>query len=122
MLTWFAARSWPGNVRELRNVIERAVIMAAEGEIRMEHLPGAVVTAQPAPAQSTREDLLQIPVGARISEVEKAYVRLTLKHTNNNKTRAAEMLGLCLRTLHYKLRSYEAGKLPAAGANGNSGG
>ena len=52
-----------------------------------------------------------------MSEVEEAYLRLTLKHLHNNKRRAADMLGLCLRTLHNKLRSYEADK--ARSANGS---
>jgi DNA-binding NtrC family response regulator len=118
VLAWFAALSWPGNVRELRNQIERAVIMAAEGEIQLRHIPGAVralqPARQPAPAKAAPDDVLQVAVGTPLSDVEKAYVRLTLKHTRNNKTRAAELLGLCLRTLHNKLRSYESEVVAAA--------
>jgi DNA-binding protein Fis len=51
-----------------------------------------------------------------MSDVEESYVRLTLKHVNNNKRRAADMLGLCLRTLHNKLRAYEGDKARSAGA------
>ena len=121
VLDWFATRSWPGNVRELRNMVERGVIVAGEGEIRLHHLPGATVTppapvAAPAPVS---DDTLQIPVGMRMIDVEQSYVRLTLKHTKNNKKRAAELLGLCLRTLHNKLRQYESGK-PRAAAAGQS--
>jgi transcriptional regulator with PAS, ATPase and Fis domain len=107
------ASTWPGNVRELRNVIERAVIVAGEGEIQLRHLPWAVtaVKATPAPAQ---DGVLQLRAGSRMSDVEEAYLKLTLKHTNNNRRQAAEMLGLCLRTLHNKLRSYEAPKAKAA--------
>jgi DNA-binding NtrC family response regulator len=128
VLTWFAESSWPGNVRELRNLIERAVIMAGEGEIRMQHLPNtAVPAARPEPAQSEAarsetDDTLRIPVGSRISDVEEAYLRLTLKHANNNKTRAAEMLGLSVRTLHYKLRSYESNSNKAGAAAAGQGG
>ena len=107
VLNWFAANSWPGNVRELRNQMERAVIMAGEGEIQLRHLPGAQVARQAVIAQAPQDDVLQVPVGARMEDVERAYLRLTLKHTKNNKKRAAEILGLCLRTLHNKLRSYE---------------
>jgi DNA-binding NtrC family response regulator len=118
VLATFAAGSWPGNVRELRNQVERAVIMAGDGEIQLQHLPGAVPARQPvaasvaAPLAQTaapREDLLEVPVGVPMSEVEESYIRLTLKHTQNNKTRAAELLGLCLRTLHNKIKSYENG-------------
>ena len=117
VLTWFAASSWPGNVRELRNLIERAVIMAAEGEIQLRHLPGAVLVPQPVVTQTAQDDVLQVSVGTRMSDVEEAYVRLTLKHTKNNKRRAAELLGLCLRTLHNKLQSYESSKVRAAAAS-----
>jgi transcriptional regulator with PAS, ATPase and Fis domain len=112
-LTWFAMSRWPGNVRELRNVLERAVILAGEGEIQMSHLPGQAAPKPVAP-QPTPDNVLQIPVGRPMNEVEEAYLRLTLKHANNNKRRAAEMLGLCLRTLHNKLRTYEGDKAHSA--------
>ena len=119
VLALFAAGSWPGNVRELRNQVERAVIMAGEGEIQLRHLPGAVLVPQPVVAHrpAIADDVLQVPVGTPMSEVEEAYLRLTLKHTGNNKTRAAELLGLSLRTLHNKLRSDESGKVRTAAAS-----
>jgi len=115
VLEWCSRCSWPGNVRELRNTLERAVIVAGEGEIQLSHLPGmgapkpVMSASQPVPA-----DVLQIRVGRSMNEVEEAYLRLTLKHANNNKRRAAEMLGLCLRTLHNKLRTYEREKARSA--------
>jgi DNA-binding NtrC family response regulator len=119
VLAWFSARSWPGNIRELRNQIERAVIMAAEGEIQLRHIPGAIPAPKPVVAQTAPGDVLQFAAGTRLSDVEEAFVRLTLKHTGNNKTRAAELLGLCLRTLHNKLRSYESSEVRAAAASHN---
>jgi DNA-binding NtrC family response regulator len=114
VLRWFNGNSWPGNVRELRNLLERAVIVAGEGEIQMRHLPG-VAAPKPAPVpEALPDDVLQVRVGSPMSDVEEAYVRLTLKHNNNNKRRAADMLGLCLRTLHNKLRSYEGDKARGA--------
>jgi DNA-binding NtrC family response regulator len=121
VLAWLEERAWPGNVRELRNVIERAVIVASKGEIQLKHLPGAVRTPEPVAAQPTGGDVLRVPAGAKMSDVEQAYLELTLKHTNNNKTRAAELLGLSLRTLHNKLQSYGTGgpaKVRTAGAGG----
>lgn len=120
VLAWFGTRSWPGNVRELRNQVERAVIMATEGEIQLRHIPGSVPVPQPAVAPSAPDGVLHLAVGASLTEVEQAYIQLTLKHTNNNKTRAAELLGLCLRTLHNKLRSYESPEVrrAVAGQNG----
>jgi DNA-binding NtrC family response regulator len=107
VLQRFNAASWPGNVRELRNVIERAVIMAGEGEIQLSHLPGdsAPVKRDVAP-QASSDNVLRMPVGARMDEVEEAYFRLTLKYTQDNKTRAAELLGISLRTLHNRILTY----------------
>ena len=119
VLTSFAASDWPGNIRELRNQIERAVIMAGEGEIQLRHLSGSALPPSVV-AQDAPDGLLQIPVGAQLSDVEQAYVLLTLKHTQNNRTRAAKLLGVCLRTLHSKLRSYESSKVStAAGSERN---
>jgi DNA-binding NtrC family response regulator len=109
------AGAWPGNVRELRNVIERAVIVAREGEIQVRHLPGTVAALKPAPL--AEDDVLHLRAGCLMSDVEEAYLKLTLKHTNNNRRQAAELLGLCLRTLHNKLREYDAPKAMSAAAS-----
>jgi DNA-binding NtrC family response regulator len=109
--------SWPGNVRELRNVIERAVIMAGEGEVQLWHLPGAMAPVQPKSITEIAPDnVLHMPVGARMDEVEEAYLRLTLKYTRDNKTRAAEILGLSLRTLHNRVLMWGGGKSRNAAA------
>ncbi len=101
------AHSWPGNVRELRNVIERAVILAGEGTLELPHLPpGFGGTQAPRPAQSNGE--LRIPVGFTIEQAERALIELTLEHTRNNKTRAAEILGISQKTLFNKLKEYGA--------------
>jgi DNA-binding NtrC family response regulator len=135
VLARFQESSWPGNVRELRNLLERAVIVAGEGEIHLRHLPGA---SAPAPLSSAirpaetpvvemaaapvPHDVLQVRVGTRMADVEEQFVRLTLKHTNNNKRKSAQLLGLCLRTLHNKLRAWEGGqsRTAAAGASRSS--
>ncbi len=117
VLQRFSLASWPGNVRELRNVIERAVIMVGEGEIQLGHIPGASAPAPREASPSTDSDnVLQMPVGASMDEVEEAYFRLTLKYTNGNKTRAAEILGVSLRTLHNRMLSYGNGKTNSATA------
>lgn len=120
VLAWLATGSWPGNVRELRNQVERAVIMAGEGEIQLRHLTGAKPVPPRVVAQAAAEDMLRVPVGTRMSDVEETYLRLTLKFTGNNKTRAAALLGLSLRTLHNKLRTYESGKARTAVASEGS--
>ena len=109
------AHSWPGNVRELRNVIERAAILAGAGSIRVEHLPpGLGASASPSPgsartaAAATAPGVLQLqlPVGSTIEQAERVLIGLTLEHTRNNKTRAAELLGISQKTLFNKLREY----------------
>ncbi len=106
----FKKYQWPGNVRELRNVLERAVIMAGEGTIQMAHLPydfGVSVGSRP-PVQIFEPETVRLPVGTTVSEAEKALIQLTLQHTKNNKTRAAEILGISLKTLFNKLKEYGA--------------
>ena len=117
VLDQFARYSWPGNVRELRNVLERAVIVAGEGEIELRHLPGALAPA-PTAAEEQAGDVLRIRVGTRMNDVEEAYIRLALNYTKNNKHRAAELLGISLRNLHNKVRLY-AQRTMAVTANGS---
>ncbi|HYZ85110.1 MAG TPA: sigma-54 dependent transcriptional regulator [Bryobacteraceae bacterium] len=101
--------NWPGNVRELRNVVERAVIIAGEGPLTPSHLPRdfGITIGSKAPAQDTYEpDAVRLPVGTTVGEAEKSLIMLTLQHTKNNKTRAAEILGISLKTLFNKLKEY----------------
>ena len=129
----FQKHQWPGNVRELRNVLERAVILAGEGTIEMKHLP-AFLQEQPAAAASVgaaspggvpataplppREDndVVRFQIGTTVEEAEKGLILRTLEHTRNNKTRAAEILGISLKTLHNKLKEYGAGREYGMGA------
>jgi len=105
----FRTYAWPGNVRELRNVLERAVILSGEGTIHAGHLPpgfgGAPV---PASILTTDSDELRVPVGYTIEQAERALIELTLQRTKNNKTRAAEILGISQKTLFNKLKEYGA--------------
>jgi DNA-binding NtrC family response regulator len=106
----FQRYSWPGNVRELRNVLERAVIVSGEGTITSHHLPrdfGMPAGARP-PQQVMETDAVRLPVGTTVSEAERALIQVTLTHTKNNKTRAAEILGISLKTLFNKLKEYGA--------------
>ena len=118
----FERHNWPGNVRELRNVLERAVILAGEGSIEMKHLPAflqtrtaeplAVPAAAPAGAPPAVEDpeSVKFPIGTTVEDAEKGLILRTLEHTRNNKTRAADILGISLKTLHNKLKEYGAEK------------
>jgi DNA-binding NtrC family response regulator len=101
----FQNYAWPGNVRELRNIIERAAIVCDRDLIGRAHLPadfgrthafgGAELSA------------LRFPLGTTVDAVERELILQTLAATNN-KTRAAELLGISLKTLHNKLKEYEA--------------
>jgi transcriptional regulator with PAS, ATPase and Fis domain len=105
------AHNWPGNVRELRNVLERAVILAGEGTITVSHLPALFHTDElkpPAVPESPNGQTVTLSVGSTIDQAERALIELTLQHTKNNKTRAAEMLGISLKTLFNKLKGYGA--------------
>ncbi len=111
VLARFQRSTWPGNVRQLRNLLERAVIIAGEGLVMSRHLPPEApstppgTTEAPAAAASDDGDTIHFRVGPQIAELEEEYIRLVLKHTNNNRTRAAEILGISLRTLQNRLAS-----------------
>jgi DNA-binding NtrC family response regulator len=96
-----AQYDWPGNIRELRNVIERATILARGEFIEPSHLPplGVVVRSAAAPASSA----VSIAPGMTVDEAEQKLIVATLQAAGGNKTRAAEMLGISLKTLHNKL-------------------
>jgi DNA-binding NtrC family response regulator len=91
--------NWPGNVRELRNVIERAVILCSSQFIEPKHLPPLVA----APTADAVKPTLSLTPGTTVEEAENRLILMTLEHTRDNKTRAAEILGISLKTLHNKL-------------------
>jgi DNA-binding NtrC family response regulator len=101
----FQAYGWPGNVRELRNTLERAVILATGKMIEVRHLPPGFGTAQVRTAE-VDPNAIHLGVGTTVEEAEKQLILRTLSSTNNNKTRAAEILGISLKTLHNKLKEY----------------
>ena len=94
---------WPGNVRELRNVIERAIILARGEVIEPSHLP---VLGVPSLAATAANGVTIVP-GMTVDEVEQKLIVATLEASNGNKTRAAEMLGISLKTLHNKLNRFK---------------
>ncbi len=110
VLEQFQRYHWPGNIRELRNAFERAVILAGEGTIGLEHLPSNFNASSATPKVDDDGDpsTVRLRVGTTISEAEKVLIQRTLLHTKNNKTRAAEILGISLKTLHNKLKEYGA--------------
>ena len=99
------AHAWPGNVRELRNVIERAVIVAREGWIERRHLPPYLQALEPG-GQPT----LTLPAGTTLAEAERRLILQTLERVGDNKAEAARQLGLDVKTIRNKLRSYGRGE------------
>jgi DNA-binding NtrC family response regulator len=89
---------WPGNVRELRNVMERATIVSRGALIDVGDLP-ALAAPIPVPVAAT----VGLAPGITVDEAERQLIEITLQHTGGNKTRAADMLGISLKTLHNKL-------------------
>jgi len=108
--------AWPGNVRELRNTLERAVIVCEGATVEMKHLPPAFGSVTPRPAVQ-EANAVRLGVGTTVGEAEKLLILKTLEATNNNKTRAAEILGISLKTLHNKLKEY--GSMETAAETGS---
>jgi DNA-binding NtrC family response regulator len=105
VMNLFDAYNWPGNVRELRNTLERAVIVCEGSMIENRHLPPGFGQMIPRAAAS-EANAVRLGVGTTVGEAERLLILKTLESTNNNKTRAAEILGISLKTLHNKLKEY----------------
>jgi two-component system, NtrC family, response regulator AtoC len=99
------AYSWPGNVRELENAIERGVILSEGVVISVEQLPGRITgRAQVDPGRQFTGESLSIPQTGEAMERE--LIRRALESTGGNRTHAAKMLEISLRSLLYKIKEY----------------
>ena len=94
--------SWPGNVREFRNVIERALILARGEWIETPHLPPYL--RNPSAESSTK---IVLPLGITAAEAERELILKTLEKTGHNKAEAARRLGLDVKTIRNKLKTYK---------------
>ncbi len=92
--------SWPGNIRELRNVIERLVVTVRGKVIQPVHLPLEV--------QASREEArtMVVTLGTALEEIEREVIQRTLAEVTNHREKAAAILGISPRTLHYKIKEY----------------
>jgi DNA-binding NtrC family response regulator len=116
---------WPGNVRELENTLHRAVLLTSGPEIGIEgiltpdgaRLDAARGTGAAAHAAITAEQVTRNLVGRTVAEVERDLILETLKHCLGNRTHAANILGISIRTLRNKLNEYAADGAPIPPAN-----
>ncbi len=100
-LAQIANYSWPGNVRELENVIERAVVLTDGDRIEVSHLPPELAAA------SRRSGPPPIP-GSSMEELERYAILKTMESVGGATGRAAELLGISVRKIQYKLQEYSA--------------
>jgi transcriptional regulator with PAS, ATPase and Fis domain len=103
------AHDWPGNIRELENAIERAVVLAQGAELVSDDLPP--VLRGPRPLGSGSSNLIP---GASMATIEREAILRTLEMVQGSTTRAAEILGISVRKIQYRLKEYASGKAPAA--------
>jgi DNA-binding NtrC family response regulator len=99
-LSRLTAYEWPGNVRELRNVVESSAVLTADEQIGLEDLPSPLVELPLAPSGGL------FHVGMTMDELERHAIVETLKSVGGNRTKAASILGISLRTLQRKLKQY----------------
>jgi len=106
--------NWPGNVRELANCVRRAVALATGVEIGREGLEGSAWDERVSTRQSDGDDHLKgdhlkddhLRAGVSLENMERKLLEMTLEATRGNRSRAAELLGVSLRTVRNKIRSY----------------
>jgi DNA-binding NtrC family response regulator len=108
-------RAWPGNVRELRNVVERAFILTEQDVVEVSAVPRAEAAAPPVAVPAG--DAITVPVGTTASDAERMLIEATLAHCGGVKTKAAEVLGLSLKTLYNRLNAYRDAAAPIGDVN-----
>jgi DNA-binding NtrC family response regulator len=101
------AYSWPGNVRQLRNVIERALVVSSGPLLTTADLPPELRRSRPGPP------VLEVSIGdSSLEDVEREMINRTIEFAGGNKTKAAEMLGISLRTLYNRLERLDGKERP----------
>jgi len=96
---------WPGNIRELQNACERAVLLCKDGKLSLQHFMLEEGSPNNVSGSSSRSGS-QLKAGLSVADAEKMLIYETLRATENNKTKAAELLGISIRTLRNKLHEY----------------
>ncbi|HET6348009.1 MAG TPA: sigma-54 dependent transcriptional regulator [Candidatus Krumholzibacteria bacterium] len=113
-----ARYDWPGNVRELKNVIERAMLLDAQDQLLVAHLPSEIRGGAPLDtpvARATSASVTSPFFPMTLRDVERIQIERTLEQTNGNKSRAAAILGISRQTLREKLKTFHGAEEPAPG-------
>ncbi|MFQ6091113.1 MAG: helix-turn-helix domain-containing protein, partial [bacterium] len=97
---------WLGNVRELEHAIENAVVMGEGDTILPEHLPFNVASGTSREGESVRVSELEGSYNEKMDLAEKTIIQEALRKTDGNRTKAAKVLGISLRTMRYKVKKY----------------
>ena len=96
------AHAWPGNVRELRNIVQRLVVTSQGRTVHTEQLPAHLSeVGNEAPSH------FSVRLGSTAAEVEAELIRQTLQRLTTNRRKAAEILGMSVRALQYKIKQYD---------------
>ncbi|MCA9679994.1 MAG: sigma-54-dependent Fis family transcriptional regulator [Kofleriaceae bacterium] len=111
-----AGYDWPGNVRELENAVERAVVMCQGARLEARHLPTTVT-----PRVESSEGSPPIP-GSSLEAIERFAILRTLEATGGSTSKAAEILGISVRKIQYKLHEYNAAPKSSVDALSRGGG
>ena len=110
---WLMSYEWPGNVRELQNLMERAVLLAGKGKIEVEHFllegeewPDGLSLEEYGEPEEKKDVIEKNDEVLPLHEMEKRMILKSLQKTSGNRTQAAELLGISVRTLRNKLNEY----------------
>jgi len=92
--------AWPGNIRQLKNLMERLVVTVGDAVVQPEHLPEEI--------QASKADVhtMLVLLGTALEDIEHQVIARTLKEVTNHREKAAKILGISLRTLQYKIKTY----------------
>jgi DNA-binding NtrC family response regulator len=117
----FMAYDWPGNVRELRNVVERCIVLSEGDTVDVSAIPSRIHRGEniyPVCSENRKNsNIIQIPIGTSLEEVERRVIDQTLYSVDNNKTEAAKILGFSRKTLHNKLDKYSKNEPDSNGSS-----
>jgi DNA-binding NtrC family response regulator len=95
--------AWPGNVRELQNVIERAVVLSKQQTLSLNDLPDNIANSE------RQRDEFRFAIGTPLAQIEQEIIAGTLRHTEGDKQRAAQLLGISPRTIYRKIDAEKEG-------------